>query len=593
MKMKKHTVLSALFILAIAGCVSKNQHAYFQSPNDITPYPGTIAFYQTKANEAQGEEALQYQLKEVGRLLHDGMRERAKQQLQAMPALPASLNDEKRLLIAKTHLLSHSPEKALKVLGQVSVPDEMELDLRRYYHSLLAEAYQTQAKYLNAISERIELDALLVEPGTQMVNRREIWHTLSRIPLEKEEALLLEAEPDLAPWLSLNLIARQYRDDGPGMFEALKIWQNRHKHDIANSILQGRNTTGEKSLLNAPKRIALLLPLSGPLKGPGQAVRDGFMASYYGVRGVRPRVRFYDTNQKNVVSLYQEALSEGAEFVVGPLSKHNVDALAHIELKVPTIGLNESGRGMPKQFYQFALSPQDEAMQVANKAYDMGLRRALVIAPAGHWGMPIAKTFVSEWGGRGGHIASELYYDDKTNMAQSIKALLHITPSEQRDKALSTLLNKPIKFIPRRRQDVDMIFLLAYPSKARQIRPLLRYYYAGNIPIYATSSIYAGKPNPHLDVDLNDITFAEMPWLLNHPTEMIKKNWPEQLNSYNRLHAIGRDSFLLSQQLNQLLLFPLMGLNDNTGTLYIDNDRKIRRQMSWGKFNQGIPYRLT
>ncbi len=52
-----------------------------------------------------------------------------------------------------------------------------------------------------------------------------------------------------------------------------------------------------------------------------------------------------------------------------------------------------------------------------------------------------------------------------------------------------------------------MVFLLSYPSKARQIMPLLKYYYAGDVPVYATSSVYTGGVNVMKDRDLNGIIF--------------------------------------------------------------------------------------
>ena len=152
-------------------------------------------------------------------------------------------------------------------------------------------------------------------------------------------------------------------------------------------------------------------------------------------------------------------------------------------------------------------------------------------------------------------------------------------------------VNSRIKAESRRRQDFDMIFLLAYPSKARQIMPMLRYYFAGDVPVYATSAVYAGHADPQKDKDLNGIVFCDVPWVLNH--QMGHKNWPEQWNSYNRLYALGMDSFFLVTQLNQLLLFPAMGVSDNSGVLYLNANQKIVRRLAWAKFRQGLAEQVT
>ena len=136
-----------------------------------------------------------------------------------------------------------------------------------------------------------------------------------------------------------------------------------------------------------------------------------------------------------------------------------------------------------------------------------------------------------------------------------------------------------------------MIFLLSYPSMARQIMPLLNYYYADDVPVYATSSVYAGSENSMKDRDLDGIIFCDMPWVFRH--QMGSRNWPEQFNSYNRLYALGLDSYALSNQLNQLLLFPALGVSDNSGVLYLSEHQKIARILVFGQFKQGLAQRIS
>lgn len=140
--------------------------------------------------------------------------------------------------------------------------------------------------------------------------------------------------------------------------------------------------------------------------------------------------------------------------------------------------------------------------------------------------------------------------------------------------------------MPSRRQDFDMIFLLAYPSKARQIMPALNYYYAGDIPVFATSSVYSGHANILKDKDLNGIIFCDLPWVFSH--QMSVKNWPEQFNSYNRLYALGRESYALTTQINQLLLFPL-----NKSNFSLKENQQITHLLEWGQFKEGKVYSLN
>src|SRR5699024_10738442 len=71
-----------------------------------------------------------------------------------------------------------------------------------------------------------------------------------------------------------------------------------------------------------PQHVAVLLPESGPLAAAASAIRDGMMTAYYSALHAgnpTPELRFYDTSQGNVQAVYQQAVNDGAEFVIGPL----------------------------------------------------------------------------------------------------------------------------------------------------------------------------------------------------------------------------------------------------------------------------------
>ena len=93
------------------------------------------------------------------------------------------------------------------------------------------------------------------------------------------------------------------------------------------------------------------------------------------------------------------------------------------------------------------------------------------------------------------------------------------------------------------------------------------------------------------DRDLDGIIFCDMPWVFTH--QMGNKNWPEQFNSYNRLYALGMDSYALTTQLNQLLLFPAMGVSDKSGVLYLNSAQQIARILVFGQFRQGLAQQIS
>jgi len=198
----------------------------------------------------------------------------------------------------------------------------------------------------------------------------------------------------------------------------------------------------------------------------------------------------------------------------------------------------------------------------------------------------VVAVFTSQWQQQGGQVADTLHYRANEDFNVAVRNVLHLSDSEARAKKLQQLLGQNLQTTPRRRQDFDMIFLLAYPTKARQIMPMLKYHYAGDVPVYATSSVYTGNANARKDRDLNGIIFCDMPWVFAHQTG--NKNWPEQFNSYNRLYALGMDSYSLALQLNELLRYPSRGVHNKSGVLYLNPNKQVARVLDWGQFRQGL-----
>src|SRR5690554_7108230 len=86
------------------------------------------------------------------------------------------------------------------------------------------------------------------------------------------------------------------------------------------------------------------------------------------------------------------------------------------------------------------------------------------------------------------------------------------------------LLRQSTEFEPRRRQDADWLFLVALPQQARQIKPTLAFNFASDLPVYSTSHVYSGEPNPSKDRDLNGIVFCDTPWLLDRKSTRLNSS---------------------------------------------------------------------
>lgn len=532
----------------------------------------------------------------------------AKNTLAALPppALSPRQLARRQSLVAAIAITERDPAAALDALKDVDAAG-MPPDVRAEIHQLRAMAYAQTGKPLESVRERIALAPLLTDPDAARRNDQQLWQTLLGLPPSALDNLRPAPPPDtLNGWLALLRIAKIPLNQGFGIDQRIDEWRRLYPHhpagpDLIDSLLARQP---ERMGNQQPGRIALLLPLSGGFAAAGEAVRDGFLAAYFQREqaAYQPVIQIYDSgeNPAQAAQLYARAVADGADFVVGPLSKEAVTALRrHDALRVPVLALNYSDdtQPPPANFFQFGLAPEDEARQVAERAWLDGHTQALAIVPAGEWGGRVLRAFQEHWQHLGGRlVAAQNYAANENDFSAPLRRLLDIDASENRARALRAALQTDLKFEPRRRQDADFIFMAAFPRQARQIPPQLKFFYAGDLPIYATSHIYEGRPDPDKDRDLDGVSFTDIPWLLDDQAQplrdAVEQAWPGQAAS-RRLAALGADAYRLIPYLDLLRNSPQEAFPGATGRLTLDADNRIRRAPLWARFRKGEPTALA
>lgn len=347
--------------------------------------------------------------------------------------------------------------------------------------------------------------------------------------------------------------------------------------------------------LGANAHVAAFLPLSGRHAALGAQIRDGLLAGFYRSEDQqRIPLRFYDTQREPLVELLQRAVNEGAVSIIGPLLKDDVTELARLRPAVPVLALNSLTSEIPAtetRFLQFALAPEDEARAVAQRALAEGRTRAVVLAPNGDWGNRVLAAFRDELQRGGGALLAveRMAASDPSprELATSVQSALRIGQSLARHRQLQADLNLPLAFQPRRRGDVDFLFVPATSALLRQVRPQLRFQAVADIPTYTLSDAWNGTA----DEALADLLFVDMPWMARTDDQ------PEQGRLHtlardafgaevlqSRLFALGHDAWLLAPQLRSATLTrgPIEGL---TGVLRIEAGGRITRSLDWASLN--------
>ena len=478
-----------------------------------------------------------------------------------------------------------------------SIAYRLPLEQQAKWQKMRGELFSLLGEDENSIRSFAILSKLTTNTEELKYTHEQLWQALTHISQQHLASLLdTETDPTLQGWYSLASIIRNSQGDVNQQLNLIQQWKNKWPSHPATLTPPASLMALQQIADSLPTRIAVLLPFEGSLAQAGKAIRSGLLAAWYEARsygGDTPLIRFYDTSpHEDITSLYQLAVSDGAQLIIGPVQREKVEQLlAMPTLPVPTVALNyldNMSTPTPSNFYQFGLSVSDEARQIADRAWVEGQRTALAITPNSSWGERALTAFRERWTEHGGTlIDSQAYGIAQSDFTPLLKPALHIGESEDRKKRLQQLLGKTIYFTPRRRQDLDMVFMVAYPDQARQIKPTLDFLFASDLQIYGTSQLYTGVDDPGRNRDLENIRFSAMPWTL--PGAQKDKLQPATDLSpiYRHMFALGIDAYHLHQGLPQMRLLPDTRLSGSTGTLQLGEKGAIVREQPWALFRGG------
>ena len=500
-------------------------------------------------------------------------------------------------------LMERRPGDVLLNLSVKPSPAIASAYLADYYH-VRAEAYTMLGNRLETARELVSREKHLTDPIVVEANQKAIWQALAMLSARALQQLRTDPPPDvLSGWMQLVQITKAYQLDPNRLNDAVGRWRQSYpNHPVQAELLTDLMSRRQEDIVT-PDNIALLLPLSGKFAKAAEAVQDGFLAAYYSrTPKTAQTVQIYDTNNgSDILTIYKQAVNDGAQFIIGPLDKNRIEQLAdNDDLTVPTLALNYiEGEDVPINLFQFGLSPEEEARQVAERTWLDGHVNAAVLIPIGPWGERVSTAFKTRWEEIGGQVVEQEPYNAARNdYSNPIRMLLNIDDSRRRYRSIATLLNQNLKYTPRRRQDIDFIFLAAYPRQARQIRPQLKFYHAADLPVYATSHVFTGNLNPERDRDMDGLMFGDMPWVLTGNTSHrglraeIETHISKAGNRLQRLYALGIDSFNIIGALSPLKQYPYQRYDGETGSLSLDPKQRVQRQLTWVRFRSGRPVSL-
>lgn len=524
--------------------------------------------------------------------------------LDSLGYIPESTDNAnfKSIITAQVLVKTNDTSGAQKAIENIWVPQDLPGYLKKLYFETQAQISSKKGNLLESLQLRLFLGNLELSKSEKAENNHQLWKLLySFTPTELSKILDSQDLPqELKGWLTMAKLNKQYETEPEQINRALAIWQQDFpEHPAYEEVYGSSYDSGVAAdIPSSPSHIALLLPLSSPSYGSGaKAIRDGFLAKHYQDKerkNSHTRISFYDTSKNSVELAFDQAVNDGAEIIVGPLLKEEIQTLVEKRsIDIPVIALNTiQSQYTPKNLYQFGLNPEFEAEVIAEKALNDGHKFAIAIVPDNDWGDRMLSSFKQSWTNSGAILLDEVRFEATSDLNSKLEKTLGLSDSNKRVRDLK---NSGIKVSssPRRRQDVDVIFMAANPVMARQVKPLLNFHYANSIPVYANSSVYEGFEQQSKDQDLNDVYFCDMPWIVDESIKsrslysQVNNLWPAHMKKHPRLVALGVDAYKLSNTLNQLIYNTGSGVSGMTGMLFLESNRQVSRELMWGKIRNG------
>ncbi|TDO96963.1 penicillin-binding protein activator [Marinomonas balearica] len=532
----------------------------------------SILFYFHAANEMMAVEEWQH----AASILNDNV-----------TPFSSSVQFQGYLLLAQANAELKKPLDALSALSRAkrlpaaqSPASENQLGLQR------ASVLETLENWPATLKERLKLSFTL-PPDGRSDNQSKLWLAAQNLTDVELEYLRNDNNIILRGWLDVSSLLRNQSLTLEQQLEAFAKWRTSHPSHPAsiNPPIDFQLIASLGDLV--PTSIALMLPMSSTLKPASDAILEGFLKTYYASTGIRPKIKVIDSDQyEHIEDAYLEATNTNPDVVIGPLRKSNVARLLQTDLTVPTIALNRLEQNPSKtNLFYFSLNVADDISELINVAKQAGAEKAAILTTQATWALRQGDEFNTVAEEAAVPVAINLSYEDTPKGRQNaIKKILLVDESEKRQRSIAKWIGEPVESISRARQDLDYIFFVGKISDAKQIRPLVDFYFADHIPLLSTNSLNDTPPYKLAKKeDIERILFTEIPELLVETDNAGSTD----SNLILRLKAMGSDSLLLANRYPVFEQLANARLSAKTGIITLDDQGVFHRRPNIVTYRKG------
>jgi uncharacterized protein len=546
--------------------------------------------------------------------------------------LPLSLDSDVDVLLshAKWQYTIQQYARSLDILQQTQLHPLYGQGSQQQSLTLLqltADNYLALGNLYESFSIRTQLNANLSIEARQH-NSDIIWKTLTQMSAQQLAHFSTTTyQNEEAAWLDLAIISKQAYTSPTQFVGAIERWQLTYPNHQQNFVLPKSIVKAIQAKPLNVSKVALILPLTGPLKSSAEAIRDGFISALM-IERSNIELVVLDSIASDFRANLLALPDQNVEFIIGPLRKETIVSVSREKLPIPMIALNHIGtiasqnvlEPQPVQqdnleqpesmldlpaiehsapIFQFGLPAEDDAEAMVKLTKHLGFKKALLFMPGNSRGKRIAEHYTKELLKNSGIIVDTSYYNKVSDIELKVEQVLGVKASEDRTKYLQSIIEPDLIGTPRRRQDVDVILLSAPPSLAITIKPYLNLHYAHDIPVIADSTIYNEGRNPENNKDLNFVYFVDIPFAISNTEELsniknsIPISWNDKITAKAHLYSLGFDSFKIIKQLPLLQHFVDYKYPGLTGYLSLDSNGVVKRELLFAQFKQGLAEKIV
>ncbi|AGH80672.1 LppC family lipoprotein [Psychromonas sp. CNPT3] len=618
----------ALSFLLLSACSTSLSMRENTPPALFSQLENNATYYLEQTKVANDEARTPWQLVTLQALISEHkliLAQSLIEHLQKIPLdapLTLSQNAHFTLLMADKFYAEKDFDNAQKALNQINKAILSPLALIHFYH-LQIDLNITAEAHLEASENIFQLLPLLRDADDDELQKQHD-SLLNQLALLSPDTLALliqkssntTTETTQQAWYELAQIYQSYQLRPNQLLRKVNAWQTQYPAHPASDIIPSQLVNIDMLSPYTPKRIGVILPLSGRFELPGNALQTGFLDAYYKQiqqqksnntfnEAMSENIFFYDSQTQNMQEIEAQLRLDNIDFVVGPLLKENIQTLLPLIEDIPTLALNAlsseddiNALDDVQWHYAFPLSPEEEAKQAAELITYQQHKHPLVIAPKGSYGERVSLAFSQRWESL--HPAEKKpierhYFTSKRQLGTFVDSVLQNKASKRRILQMQAITLLPLETEVRSRRDIDAIYIISKRDELILLKPFIDVSvspFAKTIPLYASSrsnSLDRSKQNK----ELSQLIFSDSPFLLAQNQKRlnaIQKEWKNKSFSTLRLYALGFDSYQLINQLVFLQHDPKATYNGAIGKLSVTKHNLVHAKLSWAKFENGVMF---